>query len=174
MVAIFVPRGRVVLLAALWMLRGRWRGPLAGLLFFVGTLFPVLGFFNVYPFMYSFVADHFQYLASLGVITLASAGAASLLKHWGLWRHPAGYLACLSLLGILGTLTWRQSRMYADEQTVYHTTIDRNPGCWMAYTNLAKLASERGRSDEAVAYSRSALEINPHRADSLTALPTPW
>ena len=48
----------------------RWRGPLAALLFFVGTLFPVLGFFNVYSFRYSLVADHFQYLASLGVIAL--------------------------------------------------------------------------------------------------------
>ncbi len=44
------------------------RGPLAGYLFFVGTLVPVLGFVNVYPFLFSYVADHFQYLASLGVI----------------------------------------------------------------------------------------------------------
>ena len=73
-------------------LRRRWRGPLAGLLFFVGTLFPVLGFFNVYPFRYSFVADHFQYLASLGIIALASAGVALLLERWGLWRRPAGYV----------------------------------------------------------------------------------
>ena len=46
----------------LWLLSRRNRAPLAAWLFFVGTLFPALGFFNVYPFCYSFVADHFQYL----------------------------------------------------------------------------------------------------------------
>ena len=37
-------------------------------LFFAGTLFPALGFFNVFPFLYSSVADHFQYLAGIGVL----------------------------------------------------------------------------------------------------------
>ena len=46
----------------------RYRGPLAAFSFSAGTLFPVLGFLNVYPFRYSYVADHFQYLASLGII----------------------------------------------------------------------------------------------------------
>src|SRR5262249_2604560 len=45
------PLASLVLLAALWLVRRRWRGPLAGWLLFIGTLFPVLGFFNVYPFI---------------------------------------------------------------------------------------------------------------------------
>ena len=100
------PAAALLLLAVLWGLRRRWRGPLAGLLFFVGTLFPVLGFCNVYPFLFSFVADHFQYLASLGIITLAAAGAVLLLNggsfgvirpdtrpvscSWGHWRLSPG------------------------------------------------------------------------------------
>ena len=103
------PAGALLLLAVLWGLRGRWRGPLAGLLFFVGTLFPVLGFCNVYPFIYSYVADHFQYLASLGIITLVAAGAALLLERWRLWRRPAGNVLCLALLATLAGLSWRQS-----------------------------------------------------------------
>ena len=56
------------LVAAAWRLYlGSWRGKIAdrspAFLFFVGTLFPALGFLNVYPFRYSYVADHFQYLA---------------------------------------------------------------------------------------------------------------
>ncbi len=164
------PAAAILLLALLWRLRGRWRGPLAGLLFFVGTLFPVLGFCNVYPFVYSFVADHFQYLASLGIITLASAGVALLLERCGLWRRPAGYMACLTLLATLGTLTWRQSRMYADIDALYQTTIDRNPSCWMAYNNLGNLAMDRGRRDEALAYYQKALQIKPDHVNSLNNL----
>ena len=41
--------------------------------YFVAALLPVLGFFNIFFFRYSFVADHFQYLASVGIITLVCA-----------------------------------------------------------------------------------------------------
>jgi hypothetical protein len=51
--------------AALWAIRSKTKAPLVAMLCYGGTLFPALGFFNVYPFIYSYVADHFQYLASL-------------------------------------------------------------------------------------------------------------
>ena len=45
------PAAAVGLLAAAWAVWAvrRWRGPLAAMLYFVGTLLPVLGFCNVYP-----------------------------------------------------------------------------------------------------------------------------
>ncbi len=75
------PAATLLLLAVAWSLRGRWRAPLAALLFFIVNLFPVLGFINVYFSKFSFVADHFQYLASMGIVTLFSAGAALLLSR---------------------------------------------------------------------------------------------
>jgi hypothetical protein len=72
------PLGVAILIGILWLVRKHSRAPLAAMLFFSGTLFPALGFFNVYPFRFSLVADHFQYLASLSIIALFSAGAASL------------------------------------------------------------------------------------------------
>jgi hypothetical protein len=68
------PIALLALVAGLWREAKQHRGPLAGFLFFAGTLFPVLGFLNVFPFVYSYVADHFQYLASLGVIVPVAAG----------------------------------------------------------------------------------------------------
>ncbi|MGA3017904.1 MAG: hypothetical protein ABSF62_12355, partial [Bryobacteraceae bacterium] len=70
------PAGVVALAVGLWLVGRRHRGPLAGLLIFAGTLFPVLGFLNVYPFRYSYVADHFQYLASLGIIVPVASALA--------------------------------------------------------------------------------------------------
>ena len=54
------PSGILIGAAVLLALSRRWRGPQTAFLFFIGTLFPVLGFFNVYPFRYSWVADHFS------------------------------------------------------------------------------------------------------------------
>jgi len=107
-----------LLLAVLVWLSRRCRAPLAGLLFFIGTLFPVLGFLNAYPFRYSLVADHFQYLASLGIIALVAAGIALQLERRQLWRRPTGYVLCAALLATLTILTWHQSAMYTDVETL--------------------------------------------------------
>lgn len=125
-------------LAGCWCLRRQSRAPLAAALLFVGTLFPVLGFLNVYPFIYSFVADHFQYLASIAVIAIVSAGLAlwreRIPESWQ-WFVPIGGLL---LLVVLASLTWRQSQMYGNVITLYRTTIARNPNCWMAYNSTLR------------------------------------
>src|SRR5881227_3357273 len=46
--------------------------------FFIATLSPVLGFIMLYTFRYTFVADHYQYLACIGPIALVSAGLVKL------------------------------------------------------------------------------------------------
>jgi len=80
------PAALAVALAILvWLCRWR-RGPLAGILFFIGTLVPVLGFLNVYPFRYSLVADHFQYLACLGIIVPIAAGITLALGQIRFWQ----------------------------------------------------------------------------------------
>jgi tetratricopeptide (TPR) repeat protein len=155
------PAAAAVLLLALWSIRRQTRGPLAALLFFGGTLFPALGFFNVYPFRYSFVADHFQYLASLGIITLVSAAAWLTLQRAGQRMRVVGTAICLLVLVTLALLSWRQSRMYADLETLYETTIARDPDCWMAHTNLAIALADRGRTDEAIVHYQKAIALNP-------------
>jgi tetratricopeptide (TPR) repeat protein len=155
------PLAALLLLAGVWAIRRRVRGPLAAVLFFVGTLFPALGFCNIYPFIFSFVADHFQYLASLGIIALTSAGIAILLKRWGFWGRWPAYCLCGALLMVLATRTWAQCCMYSDIDQLYLTTIQRNPDCWMAYLNLGQILGNRGRLDEAMGCYASAIRIKP-------------
>ena len=138
--------------------------PLAGFLFFVGTLFPAMGFANVYFFRYSFVADHFQYLASLGVIVVASSGIATLIEAVPPRAPWAGPALCIALLGTLGGLTWQQSRMYSDPLTLYQTTLDRNPSCWMCHNNLGVLLRAAGRRWEAIPHYEAALRLKPDDA----------
>ena len=160
------PATALLLVAGLWVLQRRWRGPLAALFFFCGTLFPVMGFLNVYPFRYSFVADHYQYLASLGIIAAASAGAALLLDRWRSWDRPVGNVLCLALLASLAVLTWRQSRMYTDMETLWRTTIARNPACYVAHSNLGNYLLQMGQVDEAIRHCQKALEIQPNVAEA--------
>jgi hypothetical protein len=99
------PVAVVVVLVGLWVARRRvGLGPLVACLFFAGTLFPALGFFDVYPMRFSFVADHFQYLASAGLLAcLVAAGQAAMrrLLRPGSWMPMAAGLALLLVLGFL-------------------------------------------------------------------------
>jgi tetratricopeptide (TPR) repeat protein len=155
------PLSMSALLAAFCAIRRRTRAPLAALLYFGGTLFPVLGFFNLYTFRYSLVANHYQYLASLGLIAIVSAGAAWLLERWALWRRPGGYALCLGLLAILAGLTFRHSQMYANVETLYATTIAANPDCWLAHGNLGQIFDAQGNFAAAMAEYRKTLDIYP-------------
>ena len=96
---------------AWWARLGRGRGLLAAFLLFGGTLFPVLGFVNVYPFVFSYVADHFQYHASLGLFALGGAAfAGGVQRGWfGVTRHRPRVIAGGLLLAI-GVLSWRSLR----------------------------------------------------------------
>jgi Flp pilus assembly protein TadD len=145
----------------LCVIRKKWRGPLAAWLFFCGTLFPVLGFLNVFPFIFSFVADHFQYLASLGIIVLASAAIAVGLNRLPQTAKCVGEFGCMLLVALLAALTARQSSMYADSIAVYNATLTRNPDCWMAHNNLGADLYEKGDNSDAIEHYRAALRIRP-------------
>ena len=71
------PLGAAAVVLGCFMVRARWRAPLAVALIYLGTLFPALGFVNVYPFVFSFVADHFAYVPSIAIIV----GASSMLSQ---------------------------------------------------------------------------------------------
>ena len=158
------PAGLLALFVVAWRLRRRWRAPLAALLYFVGTLFPLLGFFSTYIFTYTYACDHFQYLPSLGIVVLVSAGATIALSRLPAAGQRIGQGACLLLLSALAWLTWQQSQMYCDIITLYQTTIDRNPSCWMAHTNLGTILTDTGRPQEAIEYYQEGLRLNPDSA----------
>jgi len=152
--------------------RGHRSVPLA-LAFFAGTVFPAIGFINIYPMLFSFVADHFQYLASLGILSIAVSGLARVAGD----ARRLAWIA-LPLLLVLATLSFRQARMYHDEETLYRETIADNPDAWMAHNNLAGLtlykaeraqregdaAAVAGHAETAVAFARKSLSLKSNHA----------
>jgi tetratricopeptide (TPR) repeat protein len=157
----FFPFAALMLAGSLWAVR-RWsRAPLAGFLYFVAMLFPALGFFNVYPFRYSFVADHFQYLACMGPIVLAAAGMDRAAEYLSARKRQLKLAFCGILLVVLGMLTWNQSRMYVDADTVYKRTLQGNPACWMAHYNFGNDLLQQRHVNEAIDQFRNTIEIKP-------------
>ena len=136
------------------------------LLFFVATLSPLLGFIMLYTFRYTYVADHYQYLACIGPITLAAGGfikLAETIKN-GQWIVRSGVFAvvvCLSLL------TCRQSATYRDMETLWRTVITKDPNSWMAYNNLGIVQLEKGDLDGAIAKYQRALELHLNYPEAL-------
>jgi tetratricopeptide (TPR) repeat protein len=158
------PAALLAILAALFFFKEKLgRGPLAAALFFLATLFPALGFFNIYPFQYSYVADHFQYLASAGIFALA-AGAVSKLVPAGTLKKPVEAAGAAVLILVLGGLTLAQGKAYKDLETLWTDTITKNPGAFMAHTNLGVLRYKEGNYKEAMAHFNDTLKLKPDAA----------
>ena len=131
------------------------------MLLFAGTLVPALGFFNVYPMRYSFVADHFQYLASIALLTLAAASAARAWQRFDPAGRRLGAVACAAILLLLGVLTWRQCLIYKDLRTLWSDTLAKDPDCWMAHHNLGIVLFEEKDIAAAIDHYREALRRRP-------------
>jgi protein O-mannosyl-transferase len=175
-------------LLVLWLVRARWsRAVFFAAAYYVVSLFPVLGFFSVFFFRYSFVSDHFQYLASMGPLALAGAGIVNfvgrltrslpisrpgrppvIVASVPVVRSKSFLLAAISgvLLLSLVFLTWRQTAVYRNVVSLYTATLTKNPGCWMAHYNLGIALNDRGKSDEAIAQYQQAIELRPRYAEA--------
>jgi Flp pilus assembly protein TadD len=148
-----------------WRLRTRSRSPLAVALLFGGALFPVLGFFNVYPFQYSFVADHFVYVASIPVAIAVGATLTSIRGRLGGTPLP------LVFLGSLGLLSWQQAHSYRDDETLFRTTIAGNPQSWFAHNNLGELLMKSPATlPEAITHLERAVALHPDYPEALNNL----
>jgi tetratricopeptide (TPR) repeat protein len=158
------PLAAVALVSFFAAVRKRWgRGPLVAIVFFGGTLVPALGFVDLLPMRYSFVADHFQYLASIGLIVLIVAAATIHLRKIG---RPAAIVA----LAVLAALTFRRTFVYEGLEALWRDTIAKNPTGWMPRTNLANLRIAQERYEEAETLLTEALKHHPDQAEVLLNL----
>jgi protein O-mannosyl-transferase len=152
----------IVVLCILWLKRELWSGAFFfGFTYFVVALLPGLGLIDVYPFRFSLVFDHFQYLASIGPLALAGTGLVQ-FSNFIIPKKPwLQSSLCAGLLLILGITSWQRTLVYKSDEIFWTDTLAKNPDCWMGYNNLGNALFQKGQVDEALKQFQKALEINP-------------
>ncbi len=160
----------VTLVLAAWAFARQVRGPLAAWLLFLGAMFPVIGFFNVFAFVFSYVADHFQYMPCLTFVAAATTAVACVIS-----RFPARSVRLTAVVAGLVVVsfavqTHRLSALYQNNETLFGHVAAQNPDAWMAHQVLATTYAKSGRSAEAMAQYREVIRINPAYPDAYHGL----
>jgi tetratricopeptide (TPR) repeat protein len=160
--------GLALVAAILWIFRRQsWaRAAAFGIGYFLLALLPVLGFFNTFFFRYTFVSDHFQYLACIGLITLLASAATTICQWAGQRGRLPGVVGGTVALLILGASTWTRAQVYHNSETLWQDTLVKNPRCWAAHINLGQSLDRLGRIQEATGHFEQALRLKPDSTEA--------
>lgn len=155
--------GLVVFAIATTLLARTHRKFVAGVLFFAAASLPTLGLIPLYTFIYSYVADHYQYVACVGLIAIVSAGVAVVDRRLPHGRVIAGCIA-VTMLTALAIRAERYAGVFESPGTLWANVLESNPQAWMAYNNLGLWREEKSDLAGArLAYEQS-LTIRPDNA----------
>ncbi len=96
-----------------------------------------------------------------------------LIKVWGWFKENGPWLGPVSsggLLLVLGTLTWQQCKMYADNEKLWRNTLVKDPAAWLAHDELGLILEKAGKMAEAQAQFEQALRLKPDFAEAQDSL----
>jgi Flp pilus assembly protein TadD len=148
-------------LAACWAGRRTWaRHVLFALGCFTVTLFPVLGFFDMYFLALSRVSDHFAYLPLTALVALAAAGL-----DWALRGRVLALVGGVLVLG-LAVLAGLRAGVFMSEEALWRDTLARNPAAWSAHANLGWILASQQKYDEAREHLETSLKLKPDNAQA--------
>jgi tetratricopeptide (TPR) repeat protein len=150
--------GAVLVCGLLWVWRRRdWaRAAILGLGCYTALLLPVLGLVDVYYFRFSFVADHFQYLASAALIALVVAALAMRVR-----LRTTRVAITSGAVVVLGAMSWVYSPAFHDEESLWRDTLSKYPEAFMAQNNLGTILFARGQYEEAALHLREGVRLQP-------------
>jgi tetratricopeptide (TPR) repeat protein len=130
---------------------------LAGLLWFVVSLVPVIGLVQVGE---QALADRYSYLPLVGVLV---AAAWALAEVAGRGRRPALASAALSLvaIGLLCTVTARQVGTWRDGVTLFSRALSVSRDNHIAHNNLGNALLAHRRAADALPHFEATIRLDP-------------
>ena len=141
-----------VLLVLLALVGKIGRAPFVAAATFVVCLFPALGFFNIYPMRWTFVADHYAYLASAVFAVALVGGIGQFFKGSVETPSKAAVPTALSIVLLLafGAVAWSRTHVLLNSVTLWTDTVAKNPDSWLAHDNLGAALYRQGVGDRAM------------------------
>jgi tetratricopeptide (TPR) repeat protein len=140
-----------------------WRGraqPYLGVgwFWFLGMLAPAIGLVQV---GIQSMADRYSYLPMVGVSIMAVWGISDALAQRAGGRWILGTAGGFAIAACI-VLTPLQVRYWRDSDALFERAIHVTENNYLAYNNLGYFLSNRGESEKAMLYYKSALQINPN------------
>jgi Flp pilus assembly protein TadD len=174
----------VVIMLCWWFRRSWGRAALFGLGYFVITLFPAMGFFDMYYLALSRVADHFVYLPLIGIAALVAAALSALVARFFAlerrmprlqsvppdWASAFARAVCgggaAALIVAFSLLTMQRARVLARDELLWRDTLAKNPSSWTAHNNLGCILAAQNKYGEAMEEFQSSLRFNADNAQA--------
>jgi Flp pilus assembly protein TadD len=131
---------------------------IAGWLWFLGTLVPMIGLVQVGvgPAM----SDHFCYIASIGVFIAVVFGLADVAIAWHFGRVPIA-AACAIVLLIMCSLSVIQVRRWRDSVTLFEWTLSVTSNNPLIENQFGVVLNRQGKHADAIAHFAEALRVKP-------------
>jgi tetratricopeptide (TPR) repeat protein len=147
----------ISLSAAAWRARKRSPYGLAGWLWFLGTLVPVIGLVQVGG---AALADRYTYFPLIGVFLAVAFGICDLARRF-LFPKPAVIAAAVMVLAGCLVLTENQLRYWRDSESLFLHALAVTKDNYLAHLNLGTIFQNEGRLNEALAEYREAARLSP-------------
>ena len=147
----------ITALTLLWPPLRRMKYPAVGLLWFLGTLVPVIGFVQ---FGGHARADRFTYVPLIGIFVAAVWGAADLASRRAIPRSALAALSAAILIPLAIT-SHAQVRHWESNATLFSHALEVTRDNHVAHQYVAVAFAREGRYDDAIAHFREAVRIRP-------------
>jgi Tfp pilus assembly protein PilF len=150
----------VIVLLMVWGRGKRWL--VVGLLWYLGTLVPVIGLVQV---GLQIMADRYTYLPSIGIFLVIAWGAKEIFSKMRYSKAILSSGAATALIAMV-LLTRTQVSYWRDSPTLFKRSLAVTKNNVVMHSNYGLYLCKQGQYDEAIMHFKEAIRINPKFLDA--------